>query len=107
MDGLSNYTTLNAEFITKNSTKRADGSLLATSKTCGNSFVQIISYTTAKSLEGSSMRQKSGVVVHAYNFVTKMLEPNTCMVINGVVYANLEVTEIVGNRTKVKIEGYA
>jgi hypothetical protein len=53
------------------------------------------------------MRQKSGVVVHAYNFVTKMLEPNTCMVINGVVYANLEVTEIVGNRTKVKIEGYA
>ena len=106
MDGLKHYTTVNAEFITKNSTKQPDGSYVATSKTCGNSFVQVISYTTAKSLEGSSMRQKSGVVVHAYNFVTKMLEPNTCMVINGVVYANLEVTEIVGNKTKVKIEGY-
>lgn len=106
MDGLKSYPTVNAEFITKISTKQAEGSYIATSKTCGNSFVQVISYTTAKSLEGSSMRQKSGVVVHAYNFVKKILEPNTCMVINGVVYANLEVTEIVGNKTKVKIEGY-
>jgi hypothetical protein len=107
MDGLKNYTVMVAEIVIKNSTTQPDGSLVGTSKTCGNTFVQVIKHTTDKTLEGSSMRQTKGIIVHAYNSIRQMLAPNAVMIIGETIYSNLEVSEIVGNKTKVQIVGYA
>lgn len=104
---MRNYTVVNADFVTKINTKQTDGSLIASSKSCGRAFVEVVKHTTDKSLEGSSMRTSKGIIVLAYTSIYDLLNVSTAMVIGNTVYGNLEVAEIVGNKQRVQITGYA
>ena len=104
---MKSYHVANADFVEVINTEQPDLSLLATNKACGSSFVEIVKHTTDKSLEGSSMRTQRGIIVKAYSSVSQMIKPSGIMIVHNVPYGNLEVSEIVGEKSKVLIQGWA
>jgi hypothetical protein len=101
------YNVVLADFVEVVNEKQADLSMLPVSKICKKVFVQLIKQTTGKQLEGSSQRTERGVIVTAYNGIKEVIKPNMNMIIGGVVYGNLEVSDIVGSKIHIQIQAWA
>jgi hypothetical protein len=104
---MKSYQVATAEFITLENTKQPDGSMVATNKSCQLVFVEVVNNNTTKQLDGSSERSLKAVTVRTYNGICKVIRPNTNMVINGVVYGNLEVVNLPDSKLKVEIRGWS
>lgn len=104
---MKSYTTVMAEFVDLISTKQPDGSMVIENKTCKKDFVEVINHSTDKTLDGSSMRIKRGIKIKVFSSICQFIKPNMNLIIDCVVYGNLEVTPIVGTKVYVQIDAWA
>ena len=101
------YNVVLADFVEVINETQADLSLLPINKICKSVFVQLVKQQSSKSLEGSSQRTLKGIKVIAYNGIKEVIKPNMNMVIQGVAYGNLEVSDIVGSKIHIEIQAWA
>ena len=70
-------------------------------------WVEIEKLGTNNYQEGSQSKTMRSISFLAYSHVKEKVKPSTLVKINGVLYSNLELVPIIGNRTKVMIKGWA
>lgn len=99
------YNIVKAEIINADLADNGSGGYAIVGKRCTPVDIEITTNYTNKSLQGSNEVQNKSIQFLAYRNIKCLLKFDTIIKIDGVAYGNLEVTDIVGTKLKVRVRG--